>query len=104
MIRRLVGLLVFAAFLYAGWNLSVVWFHYQKFQDGVRDTALFGQGKSDDVLKQKVMDLATQNDVPLDPDYITIARAGGAVTITASYAQLVKILPGYTRRFDFDVK
>jgi hypothetical protein len=104
MIRRLVGLIVVAAAVYAGWHVSVVWFHYQRFQDGVHETALFAEGKSDDALKSRVMELAGENDVPLDPDYITITRAAGRTTITASYAQVVSVLPGYTRRFDFDVK
>jgi hypothetical protein len=104
MLRRLLSLVVFVAFAYAGWNVAVVWFHYREFQDGVRDTALFAEGKSDDALRDRVMQLATDNDVPLDPDDITIERAAGRTTITALYTTTVKILPGYTRQFDFTAK
>jgi hypothetical protein len=107
MIRRLISLLIFAAIVYAGWNVGAVWFHYNQFKDTVREIALFGGGKADETLKGSVMDSATANRVPLDPDFIQITRraevgVGEHVTIKVAYAQIVQVLPGYQRRFDFD--
>jgi hypothetical protein len=104
MIRRLIALLIVLTVVYAGWNVGVVWSHYRKFQDDVRNVALFGNDKSDDDLKAKVMDLASQNHVPLQPDAIAITRRAGEVEIAAHYTETVKILPGYTRPLDFTVK
>lgn len=104
MIRRLIALLVVAGLVYAGWNVGIVWSHYRKFQDDVRDVALFGNDKTDDDLKAKVMQLAGQNEVPLQPDAIAIQRRAGEVTIEAHYTQTVRILPGYARPIDFTVK
>jgi len=104
MIRRLVALVVVLAVVYAGWNVGVVWSHYRKFQDDVRNVALFGNDKSDDDLTAKVMDLASQNQVPLQPEAVSVTRHAGEVTIAAHYTQMVKILPGYTRTIDFTVK
>ena len=104
MIRRVVALVLVAALVYAGWHVGIAWFHYRNFQDSVRDTALFGQGKTDDALKAKVMELASQNGVPLDAETITIERPAGEVRIQAQYTDSVKILPGYTRPVTFTVK
>src|SRR4051794_31322168 len=107
MIRRLISLLVVAGILYAGWNVGQVWFHYNQFKDSVKEIALFGGGKAEDTIKGSVMAAASANDVPLDADYIQVSRraevgVGEHITIKFSYAQIVKVLPGYQRRFDFD--
>jgi hypothetical protein len=104
MIRRLLALVIVLALVYAGWHVGVVWSQYRKFQDDVRNVALFGNDKTDDDLKSKVMDLASQNQVPLQPDAIAITRRAGEVTIEAHYTQAVTVLPGYTRSLDFAVK
>lgn len=104
MIRRLIALVIVAAFVYAGYNVGTTWMHYRKFQDAVRDTALFGNDKTDDQLREKIMDQASENLIPLSPDDVTIERRAGEVVIQAQYVETVKILPGYTRRFDFTAK
>jgi hypothetical protein len=104
MIRRLLALVIVAALVYAGWNVGVAWSHYRKFQDDVRNVALFGNDKSDDDLKAQVMDLASRNQVPLEPEAVAVSRRAGEVTIEAHYSELVKIAPCYAHRFDFTVR
>ena len=107
MIKRILSLLAFLLLVNAGLRVGIAFFHDQQFKDAVREIALFGAGKPDDVLKQRVMEAATQNSVPLDPDYIEITRRtvvvpGDKVVIRVSYAEILQLAPGYTRRFDFD--
>jgi hypothetical protein len=109
-IKRIVSLLVFLLLVNAGLRLGMVFFHDQQFKDAVREMAILaGQppGKTDDALRAKVMELAQDNQIPLDPDYVEITRRSGQglgekVTIKFSYAVLVPLAPGYQRRFDFD--
>jgi hypothetical protein len=49
------------------------------------------------------MELAEQNSIPIDRDYVAVDRSGGGVTITASYVEMVPVVPGYPRRWQFDV-
>lgn len=109
MIRRIVTLLVVLAIAYAGYHVAIVFFHDQEFRDAVRNVALFGAGKSDDALKQSVMDAAADNGIPLDPDFIDISRdsivgVNDHVIIKYQYALMVPLLPRYERRFEFDYK
>jgi hypothetical protein len=104
MLRRIIALLVVAAAVYAGYNVGTAWYHYRNFQDSVRDAALFGNGKSDDDLKNKIMETASENHVPLSPDDVTIERRGGEVIIQAHYVEAVKILPGLVRQVAFTAK
>ena len=110
MIKRIVSLVIFLLAVNAAYHVGMVYFHDQEFKDAVREYAILsGQppSKSDDVIKGKVMDLAQENQIPLDPDYVEVARRntqglGEKITITFSYAVLVQIVPGYQRRVDFD--
>jgi hypothetical protein len=107
MVKKFISLAIFLLVMNAGIRGALVFFHDQQFKDAVREVALFGAGKSDDALKTKVMQLADQNQIPLDTDYISIERAtvvgeGDHVKIHFAYAVLVSLIPGKPHRFDFD--
>src|SRR5689334_20827665 len=112
MIKRVLSLIVFLLVINAGVRLGIVYFHDQQFKDAVRELALFaGQppAKTDEALRGKVMQIAQDNEIPLDPDFIEISRnifpgLGEKVTIKFSYAVLVRVLPGYPRRFEFSYR
>ena len=107
MIKRIIGIVVFLLVANAGFRVAIVFFHDQQFKDAVREIALFGAGKPDEVLKAAVMKSADANEIPLEPEYIEIARktivgAGDHVVIKVTYAVLANVAPGYQQRFDFD--
>ena len=110
MVKRILSLLVFLLVMNAGVRLGLVYFHDQQFKDAVKELALFaGQppAKTDEALRAKVMELALEYQIPLDPDYIEISRKvavgiGEKVTIKFAYAVMISLAPGYQRRFDFD--
>ena len=110
MIKRIVSIIVFLLLVNAAVRLGSVYFHDQQFKDAVRELAILaGQppGKTDEVLRGKIMQLAQDYDIPLDPNYLEISRRSGQglgekVTINFAYAVKVALVPGYERRFDFD--
>lgn len=107
MIKKLLSLVVFLLVANAGLRVGMAFFHQQQFNDAVREIALFGAGQPDEALKQKVMAAASENSVPMDPDYIEISRRtvvvpNDKVVIKVAYAEMIKLAPGYSRRFDFD--
>jgi hypothetical protein len=107
MIKKVISLVVFLIVANAGYHWSMAWFHSEQFKDAVKEIALFGAGKSDDALKKSVMDAADDNQVPLDPDDIQIARrssvgVGDHIVISYSYSQMVELFPRRPRQFDFE--
>lgn len=107
MIKRVISIVIFLLLANAGVRVAMVFFHAEQFKDAVREIALFGAGKPDEVLKGKIMEAAAENQVPLEPEYIEIARktivgTGDHVVIKVTYAMLVQVAPGYPRRFDFE--
>jgi hypothetical protein len=109
-IKRILSLIVFLLLVNAAYRMGMVYFHDQQFKDAVREYAILsGQppSKSDEVIRAKVMDLAQDNQIPLDPDYVEVSRRAGQgmgekITVKFAYAVMVPVLPGYERRFDFD--
>src|ERR687892_248090 len=104
MLKKLVGIIIFALVANACARVAIVVFHDQQFDDAVREIALFGAGKSDETLRANVMAVAAQHSVPVDADFVEISRRtlvapNDKVVIKVSYAVMVQIAPGYQRRF-----
>src|SRR5436305_429789 len=107
MIKKIVSLIVFVLLVNAGVRLGMVYYHDQTFKDAVREFALFAgtpPAKSNEVIMGKMMQLAQDNSIPLDPDFVEISRNSSAglgekVTIKFAYAVNVELVPGYKRRF-----
>ena len=112
MIKRIVSIVVFLLLVNAGVRVGFVYFHDQQFKDAVREYALLaGQPptKADEVIRAKVMDLAQEHQIPLDPDYLEIIRQpipglGEKVSVKFAYAVIVPVVPGYPYRMDFSYR
>jgi len=107
MIRRLISLVIFLLVMNAGIRVGLVYFRDQQFKDAIRELALFSGNKTEDVVRARVMEIAQQNQIPLDPDFVEITRKsepgiGDHSAIKVSYAVLVNVAPGFRRRFQFD--
>ena len=107
MIKRAISLIVFLLIANAGIRVAIVFFHDQQFKDGVREIALFSGSKSEEVVRSQVMELAAQNQIPLEPDFVEMTRKvtpgmGDHFVIKVAYAVNVKVFPGKPRRFQFD--
>jgi hypothetical protein len=107
MIKKIISLVIFLILANAGLRVAIVYFHDQQFKDAVRELSLFSSGQSEEVVRAKVMEIASQNQIPLDPDYVEVTRkvipgVGDHSVIKVSYAVMVPVFPGQLRRFQFD--
>jgi hypothetical protein len=103
MLKKIISLAIFLALAYATFNIGGAWLRYQQFKDAVRETALFAGDKTNEALKARVIELAQQDNIPLDPEYVRVERLTDRVMISASYVETIKVLPGYERQWQFDV-
>jgi hypothetical protein len=107
MIKKIISLVIFLALANAAARVGVVYFRDQQFKDAVRELSLFSSGQSEEVVRAKVMEIAAQNQIPLDPDFIEVTRkiipgVGDHSIVKVSYAVMVPVFPGQMRRFQFD--
>jgi hypothetical protein len=106
MIKFLVKLAIAALIANAAWHLGSAYLTFYRFKDAVNEFAQFNPQKSAAEIEQRVLDLASQYDVPLSADRVSIRRDDQSHTlITGSYTQPVDLAPGYVRPwvFSFDV-
>lgn len=78
--------------------------HYQ-FVDAIQEAMLFAGSRTEDQIADRVMELAGDHQIPLDPGNISVQRAPYLITIDAPYTDTVNVLPGvYSRPWDFETK
>ena len=76
--------------------------HYT-FVDALQEAMLFGSSRNETQIAEKVMQLAGDYQIPLDPDLVSVTREPFLITIDAPYTDTVNLLPGfYSRTWDFD--
>ncbi len=89
----------------AVWRLGSAYVSFYKFEDSVQETVEFGADPSEEVLRQRILDLALAYDIPIGADSVTIRREEGHTVVEGRYTQPVMVLPGvsYPWPFTLDV-
>ena len=103
MLKLLIKLALAALVANAAYRLGTAYLSYYRFTDAVAQTALFGTDRSRAQLHRRVIELASQYDVPLAEDGFTIRRDENHTIVDGGYTQPVDLLPGYQYRWPFTV-
>ena len=101
MIRLIVKLAIATLIANASWRAGSAYMTFYRFKDAVTAAAQFGKGRSDDDLRQRVLELASNYDVPLAEDAVTVRRQDNHTLVNASYTQPIDLLPGYRYQWPF---
>lgn len=100
--KTLIKLAIVALLANALWRLGTTYSSYYRFKDSVY-SVIMQLGRSDDDLREKIAELATTYDVPLNAEDITIRREENHVVVEGSYKKAVGLLPGYEYPWGFNV-
>ena len=101
MIRLIVKLAVAALIANASWRAGLAYMTFYRFRDAVTEAAQYSKGKSEDQLRQRVLALASDYDVPLTEDAVTVRHQDNHTLVDGSYTQPVDLLPGYRYQWPF---
>jgi hypothetical protein len=82
---------------------SAYWTHY-KFQDSIQQMAQFSEHAAPEELRTKILELAGTQDVPIDPDKLTVTRGNRRIDVDGSYFRDLEIVPRFKRRWDFTIR
>jgi hypothetical protein len=104
MLKRLIELVIAAAIIYAGWHAGVAYLHYFQFDDALTETARYGRGRTEEQLRERVMQLAAEYKIPLDPQAVVIHTDNNATRIAAPYTERIKLLPNYVYELKLEPK
>jgi hypothetical protein len=84
----------------AQWGLAA-WANYQ-FQDAVHEALIFAPNSTDQEITKEVLELASNEGLPVGAGDVTVRQAGRDLFVDVSYEQDVAFLPGiYSRTMTF---
>jgi len=83
------------------WHLWGVYSAHFRFKDAVQSATQYGTEKSEQELRSRIMDLATQYDVPVTDENFTLRREENHTIAEGAYTRPVELLPGISYPFTF---
>ena len=101
MIKTVLKLAIVALLANATWHVFNAYAPFYKFKDAVQYATLHRGKISDDELKQQVLDLAAQYELPIAVSKVTVSQVRTSTIVDASYVQGIDLLPGYTYPWTF---
>ena len=102
MIKLLLKLAVVALLANAAFHVGSEYLTYVRFRDSIRDAAMY-KAKNDAELMSRIVEIATQYDIPLEPENITIERQERRVTVDGWYDKPIELVPNYTYPWHFSL-
>jgi hypothetical protein len=104
--KLLLKLVVAALIANAAWRVGSSYVSFYKFKDAINEEAQFASDKSEDQLRDRIVALAQQFDLPLDGDAVTISKANQRTRIAGSYSKPIEVVPGfkYPWAFSWDIE
>ena len=103
MFKLLIKLAIVALIANAAWHVMAAYTAFYKFKAAVQQTTQFGNDKSVEQLKVRVLALAADYDLPIGEDDIAIKREQLHTTVDGSYTKTIDLAPGFTRPWTFEI-
>jgi hypothetical protein len=84
------------------------WTFYQ-FEDSVQQAVLFSSSQTAPQVKARILKLAVEQLVPINPDVVDVTYVGTQARVTGQYTDQVKLVPGayvypWTHFLNLDVR
>jgi hypothetical protein len=101
-LKIVIFLAVVAALVYVGWANVPPWFHYYQFRDDLDDIVRVNSylSRSDDELKQIVINKANAEEIHLKEDQVIVSRGPEGLGISVHYSIHVD-MGVFTKDWDF---
>jgi hypothetical protein len=101
LIKLIVKLAIVALVGNAVVHVMTAYLAHYKFVDGVQQTMLFGNDKSLNTLRSRVVQLAVDYDLPIGEDDFTLTRETFHTIVDGSYTRSIDLIPGFSRPWKF---
>ena len=101
--KTILKLALVALLANAAWHLFQVYAAHFSFQDSVRSTAQFRGNKGETEVRDRVLELASQYDVPVTNENLSVKILENHTIVETSYTRPVNLLPGFSYPWTFSV-
>jgi hypothetical protein len=103
MLRTLLKLAVVALVANAAWHLFGAYSPNYRLQDGIQYAAQNRGQMSDEALRDKIVEIAGQFDVPLNAGDVSIKQQGSHILVDLSYVRPIELAPGFKYPWPFSI-
>ena len=103
MLRTLLKLAVVALVANAAWHLFGAYSPNYRLQDGIQYAAQNRGQMSDEALRDKIVEIAGQYDVPLNAGDVSIKQQGSHILVDLSYVRPIELAPGFKYPWPFSI-
>jgi len=103
MLRTLLKLAVVALVANAAWHLFGAYSPNYRLQDGIQYAAQNRGQLSDEALRDKIVEIAGQFDVPLNAGDVSIKQQGSHTLVDLSYVRPIELAPGFKYQWPFSI-
>jgi hypothetical protein len=101
LIKLILKLAVVALLANATWRVGSAYVAHYKFIDSVEQASLFRGNKGDDVLRRRVFDLASDYDIPVADEDVTLKTVDNHTIIDGMYSRIIELVPGFLYPWEF---
>ena len=101
MIKLIIKLAVVALIANATWRVGSAYIAHYKFTDSVQQTALFRGNKTDDVLRQRILEIASDYDIPVTEGDVKLTTQEHRTIVEGGYTRIIELVPGYKYPWEF---
>lgn len=99
--RTIVKLAVVALMANAVWHLFSAYAPNYRFQDGIQYAAQNRAQMSDDALKERILDLAAQFEVPVTAADVSVTQSNKHTLVDVAYVRPIELAPGFRYPWSF---
>jgi hypothetical protein len=93
--KTLIKLVLAALIVHACWKSGSAYFRFYKLEDGAHAAALFAGQRSTAEIHTRVVEIARELEVPLDPEKLIVRREPNHTYIDTAYTEQIEIVPRY---------
>jgi hypothetical protein len=101
--KTIIKLVIAALIVHATWRAGNVYLRYYQFKDNVQQAAQFSDRRPESELHERVLSLAKQFEIPVEPDAVRVRREDNHTLVDAVYTERIEILPKYFYPWEFRV-
>jgi hypothetical protein len=100
MIKFILKVALSVLIAHATWRIGTAYVSHYRFKDAAREVALTPRA-TDAQLRERIMELASENDAPLEEENLNITRDVRHILMDASYVRSIDVLPGFPYAWHF---
>jgi len=100
LIKTIVKLVVVVLIANATWRIGSAYVSHYKFTDSVHQLSLFRGQQTDDMLRKRIFEAASNFDIPVDD--ITLQSRDRHTIVDGAYVREIEVAPGFVYPWPFD--